>query len=113
MKAKDQFSADMSKIFSLVHGECGGSDIQGLIFDYFNVDIDFCDSDNAEDWIESYRYNNRGVFHLLYSLANYDLISLHGKTVDVEASNHPDIAAIIKQYAKQETINKVHELLYE
>lgn len=112
MKTKDQFSADMSKLFSLVNDCCGSDSIQSTIYGCLNGDIDIT-SDNEEDWVESFQYSDRGMFYVLYDLANYDLISLYGKKVNVKQSNHPDIATIVAKYAKPEAINRVYETLYD
>lgn len=112
MKAFDQFSADMSKVFSLVGDCCGGDSIQEAIFGWFDGDIDVSEEDES-DWIEKYTYSDRGMFNVLYELVNYDIVSLSGKKVNVDESNHPDIAIIVKQYAKSDAINKVYEQIYE
>lgn len=107
MKAKDQFSADMGKVFSLVNDFCGNDCIQETLFSHFNADIDIS-AENKEDWVESYTYSDSGMFYVLYCLNNYDLISLQGNSINVEGSNCPDIAEIFKKYAKAETIEKVN-----
>ncbi len=112
MKYINDFSKDMSKVFSLVSGECGGDSIQSALFGWFNGDIDVS-ADNEEDWVESYEYSDKGMVNVLYSVANYDLISLYGKKVNVENSNHPEIAEIFKKWAKPEAIKKVYEAIYE
>lgn len=112
MKTKDQFSADMSQVFSLVKDSCGSDTIQNDLFSYFDGDIDVS-ADNEEDCIESFTYTDMGMLAVLYDLVNYDMVSLQDKTINVEASNHPDIATIIKKYAKPETIEKVYNRFYE
>lgn len=111
MKTTDKFSADMSKVFSLVSDSCGGYDIQESLFAWFNVKID-SSSDNEADWTETFTYDDTGMFYVLYDLTNYDVISLCGRKVSIEDSNYPEIAVIIEQYAKQEIIDKVYEALF-
>ena len=110
MKYADKFSEDMSKLFRLVDGECGDSVIRSQIV--FRLDYD-CDmeSDNAKDWVESFKYNDSGMFDVLYEIANYDLVSLIGKKVNVKESNRPNIAKIVKKYVTQDMIDRVREIL--
>ena len=112
MKTKDRFSADMDRIFSLVSGLCGGDSIQSYIFDVLNVDVDYTGED-VDEWLISYKYSKPGVYHILHSLVNFDIVSLLGKKINVQESNLPEVALLIRPYASQDIIEKVYSNLFE
>ena len=102
-----KFSLAMHKLFSLMKDEIGEDSIKDDITSYFWLDW------NGETKIVPCRFDDKGMFFLAYDLCNYDLICLNdnGK-VNVNYSNHPDIAKIIAPYLSQENGMRIVHNLY-
>lgn len=94
----------MKKLFKLFKGEMGQDGHHEYIVDMMEFD------DNYDG--EKYVFNENVFRRLLYSVVNYDLISLYGKKINVSNSNHPDIARIMKKYATKEMIESVYNSLF-
>lgn len=61
---------------------------------------------------DCYEYDERTAFQFLYDVANYDMISLYGGTINVEESNHPELAKVLKDMYSKEIVSQVYERLY-
>ena len=101
----DDFTKDMQKLWELLKGEMGGREHHEIMADLGEFD------DEYEHLTYVYKENVFG--RLLYSIVNYDLISLYpGNKVNIQKSNHPDIAKIMKKYATPEMIQKTYKAIF-
>lgn len=94
----NNFNKDMMKVF-------------GMVREYFDLGMSLteCFYNHKTD---EYEYDRDGFFYFLYDIVNHDMISITGKKIDVEASNHPDLAKILKRYATQDNINMVYDRIF-
>lgn len=99
-----KFTSDMKKLLKLVKDNMGSNDHIEIIYDMCLTDEDYN--------IIGYEFNESKFRSLLYSIVNYDLISLYGKKIDIKNSNHPDIARIMKRYATKEMVENVYNSLF-
>lgn len=102
----DSFSIAMDKLYTLLRDEVGGDSLRESIADWFWQDW------NGDTRIVPCKYDDMGMSELLYGLCNYDLVSLNDDgSVNVENSNHPEIAEVISPFVKKEIgIRIVHNL---
>jgi hypothetical protein len=107
----DSFSVAINRLYTLV-GDCAGNDdiresIAGWLFDF----------DNWRDYDSKFvpcKYSEKGMFYVMYDLCNYDLISLNAETgeIDMDNSNHPDIAKLVQPYTNEKINRRIIENLY-
>ena len=102
----DSFSIAMDKLYTLLRDEVGGDSLRESIADWFWQDW------NGDTRIVPCKYDDMGMSELLYGLCNYDLVSLNDDgSVNIENSNHPEIAEVISPFVKKEIgIRIVHNL---
>ena len=100
----DDFTNDMHELWGLLKDEMGQNDHHEIMADLMKFDDDY---EHA-----TYVYNENAFGRLLYSIVNYDLISLYGRKIDIKRSNHPDIAKIMKKYATPEMIKKTYDAIF-
>lgn len=106
VEPNDSFSIAMDKLYTLLRDEVGGDSLRESIADWFWQDW------NGDTRIVPCKYDDMGMSELLYGLCNYDLVSLNDDgSVNVENSNHPEIAQLISPFVKKEIgIRIVHNL---
>lgn len=106
VEPNDSFSIAMDKLYTLLRDEVGGDSLRESIADWFWQDW------NGDTRIVPCKYDDMGMSELLYGLCNYDLVSLNDDgSVNVENSNHPEIAEVISPFVKKEIgIRIVHNL---
>lgn len=103
----DSFSIAMDKLYTLLKDEIGGDSMRETIADWFWQDWD------GETRIVPCKYDDMGMSELLYALCNYDAICLNDDgSVDIENSNDPEIARVIKPYVKREIGMRIVHNLY-
>ena len=99
-----EFSNDCQMLYNLLDDVCGGDEIRETMIQM--SDIDFDDDGNIiENWI----YDKRIMLYLLRDIVNYDLIDIFSTQgeINVENSNHPDIAQILQKYYSPDEIERV------
>lgn len=106
-RGETNFSKDMKKLFKLLKGQMGQEEHYEIMCDMMK----FTSEDEYDDY-GKYVFDEKIFQRLLYSIVNYDLISLYNRNIDINNSNHPDIARILKKYATKEMINKVYDSLF-
>lgn len=109
MKTNDTFSADMDKIFSIVNEYVGGKEIQESMFAYFDADLVNMDSEDYHDWEIKYNQSKSGIYCVLASMVNFDMVSVADGMINIECSNMPEVAKIMKKYASDEQVKKIYE----
>lgn len=107
MPSSDNFSKAMDELYNLV-GDCvGGEEIRTTIASYFWKDWD------GEQMPVPCEYDASGMSELLWDLCNFDLIFLNDDgTVNIEDSNHPDIARLVEPYVSVEDGLRLVKNLY-
>ena len=103
----DEFSNDCEQLWRLFKDVTGGDDLNEYMFSAMG-DLKFGEGD---DFSTVWTYNERSMLHLLRGVVNYDLIDIFSVpgTINVENSNHPDIAQILQKYYTPEAIKRVEE----
>lgn len=106
----DKFTMDMNKLYNIVGDEIGGDSIKDTITGYI---FDFDSWTDYDSNIVPCKFSENRMFYLAYDICNYDLICLNDDgTVDIENSNHPDIAQLIAPYLSKESGMKIVHNLY-
>lgn len=99
MAQKDvKFTEAMNRLFHEVFTHFGsGHSILETIVDNFSDDENEVLTD--EEYIPAYKYDERGMFYLLYELMNWDCFWVKPDgTVDIENANEPEMAEIVAPY---------------
>ena len=103
----DKFTIAMHKLYSLLKDEVGGDSMRDTIASWFWLDW------NGETKIVPCKYDERGMLSLTYQLCNYDAICLNDDgTVNIEYSNVPEIAKLVKPFVSKEIGMKIVHNLY-
>ena len=103
-----QFDNDCNTLMDLFQDVVGGETLRELLFNTMG-DISF---KNDDDFQTIWDYDKNSMQSLLYNIVNYDLITLRDGAIDVENSNHPDIAEIMQKYCDYNMILYVERRLY-
>lgn len=101
----NDFAADCEQLWRLFKDVTGGDELNEYMFASMG-DLVFGEGD---DFSTVWEYNERSMTNLLRGVVNYDLIDIFSEpgTINVENSNHPDIAQILQKYCTPEMIKKV------
>jgi len=102
-----KFTIAMNKLYSILGEEVGGDDLRESIASWF-----WCDWDGKSKMVPC-KFDDRGMFYLVYNMCNYDIICLkdNGK-VDVANSNNEDAAKLIRPFLSAENGMRIVHNLY-
>lgn len=98
------FTIAMNQIFNVVDNKSIQETIAAYAFDF--------DAWNNEDENVPCKQSETGLFYILYDLCNYDLICVNNGKVDLENSNHLDIAKLIAPFASTHNCQLIEHNLY-
>lgn len=102
--ANNQITKDFEKLFKIISRELGKD--SELLGDIVSM-MEFADNDYE---IAYYEYNDNAFYYLLRDIVNYDLICLKDNgEIDINNSNHKDIAEILDKYNTPEMGKKVRK----
>ena len=98
----NDFSSDCEKLWRLFKDVVGGDELNEYMFASMGDLV----VDKGDDFSTVWKYNERSMANLLRGVVNYDLIDIFSKpgTINIENSNHPDIAEILQKYCTPEMI---------
>ena len=101
---QEEFAKDCEALYTAFRDVTGGEELRGELFNM--GDLEFTADD---DVITVWKYDRDIMTSLLRDVANYDLIDIFSVpgTIDIENSNHPDIAEIMAKYCDSEMIERV------
>lgn len=103
----DSFTIAMDKLYTLLKDEVGGDSMRDTIASWFWQDW------NGETKIVPCKYDERGMLSLTYQLCNYDAICLNDDgSVNIDYSNVPKIARLVKPFVNKEIGMKIVHNLY-
>ena len=103
----DSFTIAMDKLYTLLKDEVGGDSMRDTIASWFWQDW------NGETKIVPCKYDERGMLSLTYQLCNYDAICLNDDgSVNIDYSNVPEIARLVKPFVNKEIGMKIVHNLY-
>jgi hypothetical protein len=104
---ENEFSNDCEQLWLAFKDVTGGEDLKEYMFNAMG-DLVFGEGD---DFKTVWTYNERSMMNLLRGIVNYDLIDIFSEpgTINIENSNHPDIAEIMQKYCTPEMIKRVEE----
>jgi hypothetical protein len=99
-----EFAKDCEALYTAFSDVTGGEELRGELFNM--GDLEFTGDD---DVITVWKYDRGIMTSLLRDVANYDLIDIFSEpgTINIENSNHPDIAEIMAKYCDSEMIERV------
>lgn len=95
----ENFHSDMDRLYSMLSNEYNLAETLHECFYNWRTDM--------------FEYSEWMMFYFFYDVVNYDIISIYGKKIDIEASNEPEVAKLLKPYVTQKVIDMVHERIYE
>lgn len=98
-----EFANDCEALYALFMDVTGGEELRELLFSM--GDLDFTEDDFTTVWT----YDRGQMTSLLREVANYDLIDIFSVpgAINIENSNHQDIAEIMAKYCDSEMIERV------
>lgn len=101
---QEEFAKDCEALYTVFRDVTGGEELRGELFNM--GDLEFTADD---DVITVWKYDRDIMTSLLRDVANYDLIDIFSVpgTINIENSNHPDIAEIMAKYCDSEMIERV------
>jgi hypothetical protein len=108
--SNNDFEATAKQLLEAFKDVVGGQELKEILFNYFSDIIFFDDNDEEYKW--EWKYNKKGMLNLLYNIVNYDLIDIFSNpgTINVENSNHPEIAKLLIPYCTPEMIKRIENI---